>query len=83
MAQVSTRIQNQYRGVSCSRCLQPIPVSILVGRLEGNLHAFTLRCRACEGEGIYTIGHLQDFEGEPRRRNFDFLNGQRSRASHG
>ena len=83
MTQRTELLQDRYRGVSCSRCRQPIPVSTLVGNMEGGLHTFALRCRACEGEGIYTIGHIQNFEGEPRLRHFDFLRGRLSRAANG
>jgi hypothetical protein len=52
MAQRLTSLQNHYRGMSCSLCPQPIPVSTMVGNLEGELHTFAVRCRACENEGI-------------------------------
>jgi hypothetical protein len=66
----------RYRGVSCSRCREPIPVSSKVLSLqdEGNtketntVQTFALRCRVCDEEGVYAVTHIQNFEGEPRTR---------------
>jgi hypothetical protein len=65
-----------YRGVLCSRCRQPIPVSAKIASLQDEHehretqapHAFTLRCRFCEEEGIYAIGDVRILDGEPRLR---------------
>ena len=65
MAQTLTAIQNHYRGVSCSRCGQPIPVFTIVGNLKGQLHSFALRCRVCEKKGIYTVADIRSFDGDP------------------
>ena len=54
-------LKKNYRGVLCIRCCEPIPVSARVVSLQDELdyretsvlHAFTLRCRFCEGEGMY------------------------------
>jgi hypothetical protein len=73
MAQTSKAIQKHYRGVACSRCWQPIPVSTVVGKLDGQLHTFALRCKACEKEGIYAVADIQYFNGEPPQRRFHLL----------
>jgi len=83
MAQTMASLQNHFRGVSCSRCRQPIPISLTIGNLEGELHAFALRCRVCEEEGIYTILDIQSFHGEPARRQLNTLTSIRSRAAKG
>ena len=86
MAQTTASLQKQFRGVSCSRCRLPIPVSTMIvstmiGSLEGELHAFALRCRACEEEGVYTIADIQSFRGEPTNRRFRLSDDIRSRAA--
>jgi hypothetical protein len=65
-----------YRGVSCGRCGDPIPVSARVARLQDQIaqqeahtpHAFVARCKLCDYESIYAVRHVQWFNGEPRRR---------------
>jgi len=67
---------NSYRGVSCLRCGEPIPVSARVVSLQDEIaygempasHTFTARCRLCESESMYVIKHLRKFFGEPRSR---------------
>jgi hypothetical protein len=66
----------KYRGVLCSRCREPIPVSGKVASLQDEREyremqtplAFTLRCRICEEEGVYAMRDIQKFDGEPRAR---------------
>jgi hypothetical protein len=73
-----------YRGVSCSRCREPIPVSARVIGLQHEVGAFTLRCKVCMGESVYAVTEIQDFEGEPRsRRSASYQNSLRSRAANG
>ena len=65
-----------YRGVSCSRCGTPIPVSLKVLRKQDEVNneeasvalTFTLRCRACEEESVYAVAEIHEFEGEPKTR---------------
>jgi hypothetical protein len=65
-----------YRGVSCVRCREPIPVSAKVASLEDELEyketntirTFAVRCRLCEQENIYSVADLEIFEGAPRDR---------------
>ena len=73
--------QSHYLGVPCSRCEERIPVprwaAVLYEELkrgevsEGQdvkSRAFTLRCKACNEEGVYQIKEVQEFEGMPRVR---------------
>jgi hypothetical protein len=79
--------KQQYRGVLCLRCRQPIPLSPFAagkecdfkqlqasGRDESivrsfTVSSFTLRCRVCEGEGLYTALDVIDCNGTPRIRS--------------
>jgi hypothetical protein len=65
-----------YPGVSCLRCGEPIPVSAKIIEIQdeiepgrtGVAYAFRARCRMCEYETIYEIGKVQTFGGRPRKR---------------
>jgi L-lactate utilization protein LutB len=69
----------QYRGVMCGYCRQPIPVSGTIDRMvrehtdedtqEVRPRVFNLRCRACEKEKQYRISDIVEFEGSPRPRS--------------
>ena len=72
--------KQQYRGVLCTHCRQPIPLSPSAELKEkkfkeqgpsdlGELFSVTLRCRACYGEGIYTQSDVIDLDGTPRKRS--------------
>lgn len=74
--------KEQYRGVLCSHCRQPIPLSASLVRKEKELReagpsemseltsrSFNLRCRACHGEALYTETDTIDCEGTPRTRS--------------
>lgn len=71
-----------YRGVLCLHCRQPIPLPAGVKRRDAEgkeaqavlgddfgPRVFTLRCRACQGEGLYTESKFIDCEGTPRMRH--------------
>lgn len=73
--------QSHYLGVLCSRCEERIPVprraAVLYEELKRGAvsdgqdvksRAFTLRCKACNEEGIYENKEIQEFEGIPRVR---------------
>ena len=65
-----------YRGLSCVRCGEPIPVSAKIVSLQDRIawgdtdvpYAFVLRCKACQFESVYEIKDVQRFDGEPRGR---------------
>ena len=71
----------EYRGVVCRLCTQPIPIPKIVismedaakeeetatGQGQGN-RVFTLRCRSCEGEYPYNSRDIVSFEGAPKSR---------------
>ena len=79
--------KQQYRGVLCHRCHQPIPLSPFAAGKECGfkpqdasdrdesavrsftVSSFTLRCRVCEGEGLYTALDVIDCNGTPRIRS--------------
>ncbi len=74
--------QIHYLGVVCSRCCARIPVPKKAAALyeevkhgemsEGQdvkSRAFTLRCKACDEEGVYAMEAIREFEGPPRARS--------------
>ena len=74
--------KQQYRGVLCIHCRQPIPLSASLVRKEKELkesepsemgeltsRSFNLRCRVCHGESMYTEADIIDCEGTPRSRS--------------
>jgi hypothetical protein len=74
-------VKQKYRGVLCRHCRQAIPLSPSAERRESEfedqapngaaeftMRAFTLRCRACDGEGLYTPADVIDCDGTPRMR---------------
>jgi|HubBroStandDraft_4_1064222.scaffolds.fasta_scaffold853657_1 hypothetical protein len=74
-------VKQKYRGVLCRHCCQAIPLSPSAERRgsefedqvpgdadQFNARSFTLRCRACDGEGLYTPVDVIDCDGTPRMR---------------
>jgi len=74
--------KQQYCGVLCTNCRQPIPLSPsaelkqikfkkhrLSDMADFSVFSITLRCRACHGEGIYTHSDVIDLDGTPRKRS--------------
>ena len=78
---MNTEAKEHYRGVLCTHCRQPIPLSPSAARQDARfggeqlsavdqfvVRVFTLRCRVCHGEGHYTPLSVVDCEGTPRTR---------------
>lgn len=74
--------QVHYLGVLCSRCCARIPVpkkaavlyeEVSHGEMSESQdvksRAFTLRCKACDEEGVYATEAMREFEGPPRVRS--------------
>jgi hypothetical protein len=65
-----------YRGVSCFRCGEPIPVSATVMSVHDQIErgeetvpcAFAVRCKICESESIYVISDVLTFHGAASTR---------------
>ena len=71
----------QYRGVICFSCRQPIPLPAIVLHIESagnNLdtlytdepkkRVFSLRCRSCDKEMPYRTMDIVEIQGTPKRR---------------
>jgi hypothetical protein len=86
-----------YRGVACLRCRSPIPVTSKVSALYDEIQetesdmsgepkpfSFTLRCRVCGEESVYTTSEIEEFEGAPKtRRRYGPPRTLRFRAENG
>lgn len=67
----------QYRGVLCRSCHQPIPLPEIVRNLEAERKhdeprgalVFTLRCRSCDKEQPYRASEIVEFSGAPKSRH--------------
>ena|SRR5215469_4833916 len=85
---VSAQLTKGYRGVSCVRCGQPIPVSPKIASLQDEIesgennapHAFAARCKLCEYEDVYSISAVKNFE---ESHGSEFEHGQWERKSSG
>jgi hypothetical protein len=84
---MTVETKQQYRGVLCLHCHQPIPLSSFAASNECGfkqqkasasdestvrsftVSSFTLCCRVCEGEGLYTALNVIDCSGTPRMRS--------------
>jgi hypothetical protein len=84
---MTVEAKQQYPGVLCFHCHQPIPLSSFAASKECGFKkreasssdefavrsftvcSFTLRCRVCEGEGLYTALDVIDCDGSPRVRS--------------
>ena len=67
----------QYMGVVCRSCRQPIALPHSVAAACANdtraeMTVFTLRCRACDRERPYRRGDVRTFDGAPRPRPMPF-----------
>jgi len=66
-------LSNTFRGVHCSRCGKPVRVPTAIANRETNSpplagdsrhlvsKVFVLRCRACEGESVYSVNQIVGF----------------------
>jgi hypothetical protein len=67
-------LQQNYSGVLCSCCRQPIPLPAIIVRISVDAaetqgdRVFSLRCRACEKEMPYRASEVIQIEGTPRTR---------------
>jgi hypothetical protein len=73
--------KQQYRGVLCVHCRQPIPLSPSAARKDKEIEeqkassldelvvrSFPLRCRACHRESLYAVADAINCEGTPKTR---------------
>jgi len=77
-------LSNTFRGVHCSRCGKPVRVSTVIAnretdsppRADNSQHlvsrVFVLRCRACEGESVYSVNQIRAHSVDmPDKRNIE------------
>jgi len=73
--------KEQYRGVICASCRQPIPLPAIVLHIQSEQksnssayanettgHVFRLRCRSCDKEMPYRVTDAVDIQGTPKPR---------------
>jgi RNase P subunit RPR2 len=67
---MAASLMKSFRGVLCKWCGTPIAVLARVGTLADRNDAeapqsFSVRCKSCVFENVYTLAEVQEFEGEP------------------
>ena len=78
---MNQELKQNYRGVYCQCCRQPIPLPPIVMRIESSSNqndsglarehvsrVFSLRCRSCDKEMPYRTSEIAEIEGTPKPR---------------
>ena len=73
---MAAELIENYRGVACICCRQPIAVSSKVADIRDQLESqgtnsprtFSARCPLCASENVYSLAEIQTITGHPRQR---------------